>query len=83
MAAAHSKSVVEARPAVGAFMKNIMSSFRAERSLGQDEKFSHIWDVATHVDQTLVEWCHCKAALGASMSGHKVFEAGALHKPDP
>lgn len=78
VAAAHSKSVVEARPAVGAFMKNIMSSFRAERSLGQDEKFSHIWDVATHVDQTLVEWCHCKAALARKYVGPQAFSRQAL-----
>jgi hypothetical protein len=80
VAAKHFKSVVEARPAVaaGAGMNNIMSSFRAERSLEQDEKFSHVWDVATHVDPTLVEWRHCKANLARKYIGPQAFSRRAL-----
>jgi hypothetical protein len=59
-------------------MNNIMSSFWAERSLEQEEKFSHVWDVAAHVDQTLVEWCHCKATLARKYAGPQAFSRQAL-----
>jgi hypothetical protein len=59
-------------------MNNIMSSFRAGRSLGQEDNFSHVWDVATHIDRTLVEWCHYKAALARKYVEPQVFSRAAL-----
>jgi hypothetical protein len=61
-------------------MNNIMSSFRADRSLGQEEDVSRVWDVATNIDQALVEWCHHKAALVRMHVKPQVFSKAALFK---
>ncbi len=55
-----------------------MSSFPARRSLGQEEGFSHVWDVATHIDQTLVQWRHHKAALAHKRVEPQLFSRAAL-----
>jgi hypothetical protein len=63
---------------VGEGANNTMSSFPARRPLGQEEKFSHVWDVAAHIDQTLVHWRHHKAALARKHVEPQLFSRAAL-----
>ncbi len=46
--------------------------------MGQEENVSHVWDVATHIDQTLVEWRRCKAALARKYVEPQAFSRAAL-----
>jgi hypothetical protein len=63
---------------VGTGMNNNMSSLRAGRSFRREEKFSHVWDVATHIDQTLIQWRHHKAALARKHVEPQLFSRAAL-----
>jgi hypothetical protein len=58
-------------------MNNILS-FRSGRSLGQEEHFSYVWEVATDIDRTLVDWCHNKAALARKYVGPQAFSRAVL-----
>jgi hypothetical protein len=59
-------------------MNNVMSAFRTRRSTGHEENFSHFWDVATHIDRTLVGWRRCKVALARKYVQPQAFSRVAL-----
>jgi hypothetical protein len=77
-AAFHFADSIRGADGRGAVMNKIMFPVQAERSLGQEEKFSHVWDLATHIDQTLVEWCRYKAALTHKYVEPQAFSRRAL-----